>query len=280
MKKQIWLPALAWVGGIAGFALRRWEWNTAYDSVTRLMSTTLAGGLLTALMIVLAVAFILGCRGVGRRSAADWFYAPSGGYAMAALSGALVMLLGGGFGLRQLYAGGERNMMSLAAFLLLIVGGATAAVLAREIYRGIWSAKATPIMLMLPSFGALFWLVCVYQQHARQPEVQLYAWQLLSAVAIVLALYGQVTLSLDKGGAGRTCVYGLLAIALTPAALADGADFAHSLVWLGSAVWLTAQSYMLLNAAFGPERPERMCPPEEAEQPEEETELEDTDNGQ
>lgn len=279
MKKHVLLPALAWVGGIVGFFLRRWELNTAYDQQTHLMRTTVAGVLLTVLMAALAATFILAVRNMGRRSGEDWFYAPASGYAAVALTGGLVLLIAGGMGLWQMYTTGERNVMGLVASLLLVLGGAMAAMAVPKIYRGYWS-NGVPVLLMGPAFAALVWLVCVYQQHARQPEVKLYAWQILSAVAIVLALYGHAGLSLDKGNAGRTCVYGLLAVAMTPAALADGVGFAHTLVWLGGAVWLTAQSYMLLNAAFGPERPERMCPAADEEQTEEETELEDTDNGQ
>lgn len=275
MKKHVLLPALAWVGGAAGFVLRRWEWNTAYDPATKLMSVTVAGVLLTVLMAALALAFCFGCRGMGKQSAQDWVYAPYTGYATVALTGGLVMLIAGGLVLRALYAAGQRNVMSLVAGVLLVVGGAMAAVAARNLYRGLRS-DGVPILLMGPSFATLVWLVCVYQQHARQPEVQVYAWQILSAVAIVLALYGQASLSLDKGSAGRTCVYGLLAVAMTPAALADGVGLAYALVWLGGAVWLTAQTYMLLNAAFGPERPERMCPEqEEEEETEQDNDLED-----
>lgn len=275
MKKHILLPALAWVGGIAGFFLRRWELNTAYDPVTKLMSTTPAGITLTALMAALAVAFVLGCRGMGRRGAADWFYAPATGYAMTALCGALVMAIAGGLSVWQIYTTGQRSGMALAAGLLLILGGGMAAAITPNLYRGRWS-EGMPVLLMGPSFATLVWLVTVYQQYARQPELKLYAWPLLSAVAVVLALYGQVSMSLETGNAGRTCVFGLLAVALTPAALADGMGLAYTLVWLGSAVWLTAQSYMLLNAAFGPER---MWPCEE-ECTEVETELEEPDNGQ
>lgn len=279
MKKQIWLPALAWVGGAAGFFLRRWELNIAYDHQTHLMDVTAAGVLLTVLMAALAMVFILGSRKMSRRSGDDWFYAPASGYATVALTGGLVLLIAGGMGLWQMYTTGERNVMGLVASLLLALGGAMAAMAVPKIYRGYWS-NGVPVLLMGPAFAALVWLVCVYQQHARQPEIKLYAWQILSAVVIVLALYGYASLSLDKGGAGRTCVFGLTAIAMTPVALADGVGLAYTLVWLGGAVWLTAQSYMLLNVAFGPERPQRMCPAEEEEQTEEETELEDTDNGQ
>ena len=276
MKKHVLLPALAWAGGIAGFALRRWELNTAYDPAAKLMSTTAAGIALTVLMAALAVVFILGCRGMGRRGAADWFCAPASGYAMTALCGGLVMAIAGGVSVWQIYTTGQRSGMGLAAGLLLILGGAMAAMATPGMYRGKWS-EGMPVLLMGPSFAALVWLVCIYQLHARQPELKLYVWQLLSAVAVVLALYGQVTLALDKGGAGRTCVYGLLAAAMTPAALADGVGLAYTLVWLGSAVWLTAQTYMLLNAAFGPER---MCPAENVEHTEVETGLEEPDNGQ
>lgn len=278
MKKHILLPALAWVGGIAGFALRRWELNSAYDPVTRLMGVTLPGLLLPVLMAALAVTFVLDCRGMGRRGPADWFYAPSAGYAMAALAGGMVLLIAGGVSLWQVYTGGERKIMLLLASVLLVLGGAAAAAAARGIYRGLWS-DGLPVLLMGPSFATLLWLVCIYQQHARQPEVQLYMWQLLSAVAMVLALYGYASLALDKGSAGRTCVYSLLAIALTPAALADSVGLSNTLMWLGGMVWLTAQSYMLLGAAFGPERPERMCPEQEEEnETEQDKNLEDTED--
>lgn len=278
MKKEILLPALAWVGGAAGFFLRRWELNTAYDPATRLMSVTFAGILLVVLMAALALVFCFGCRGMGKRAARDWFYDPSAGYAVTALSGALVMLIAGGLGLYRLYTTADRTVMCLVAFVLLVVGGGMAAMTTRDMYRGLWSEKL-PIQLMGPAFAALVWLVCVYQQHARQPEVRLYAWQILSAVAIVLALYEQASLSLEKGGGARTCVFGLLAVALTPAALADGVGLVFTLVWLGSALWLTAQSHLLLRAAFDPNRPERMCPgQEEEEETEQDKDLEDAED--
>ena len=124
-------------------------------------------------------------------------------------------------------------------------------------YRGLWS-NYTPLLYMGPSFATLVWLIAVYQRNAKQPQAELYVWQMLSAVAVVLAIYTLVTLAVGRGGAGRACLFCLLGISLSVTALADGYDMPTMLVYLFALLHLTAQSRMLLRTAFGEPWPERM----------------------
>lgn len=269
MKKEICLPLAAWLGGLVGFGLRRWELACAYDARTRLMELHTATWLLCALAVGLGVLFMAACRGMGRRPARDWFYAPSAGYVVLSVCAGLVLLMAGGIGLWEQMTGNEANLLARLTAVSCVLGGGGVLVFTRRVNRGLWPTNG-PIPLMLICLAVVLWLICLYQQHARQPEVQLFVWQVLSGVFMVLGLYGLVSLAMGKGGAARSCVFSLLAMVLIPIALADGAGgLSTTLVWIFSAVYLTAQSYMLLRAAFGQPWPERM--PQGADE-EEETE--------
>ena len=82
--------------------------------------------------------------------------------------------------------------------------------------------------------------------------------EVLSGVAVVMALYSTVTLAVGKGGVRRTCVFSLMGISLSLTTLADGYDMAFVLVYLFALLYLTAHSWMLLCGAFGEPWTERM----------------------
>ncbi|MBO5340317.1 MAG: hypothetical protein J6A62_04915 [Oscillospiraceae bacterium] len=268
MKKEILLPAAAWLGGVVGFGLRRWELAVAYNPQTKLMDTCPATWALTALFAVLLVLFAAGCIGMGRRDAKEWFYAPDTACITLSVCAGLVLIMAGAAGFWEQSLAYRADVIGLAVSGLCIAGGVTALMAGKAIYRGQWSQQV-PILLMGPAFALLAWLVAVYQSNARQPELQLYVWQVLSAVALVLALYGVVSVSLGRGSAGRTVVYALMGIALTPAAMADGSSLSFNLVWISGAVYLTAHSYMLLRNASGIPWPERMPSQTQKEQTDE-----------
>lgn len=261
MKKEICLPLGAWLGGLVGFALRRWELARAYDPVARLMEVHAATWLLCALTGVFAVVFILACRGMGKKPAEDWFYAPSAGYVLLSVCAGIVLLMAGGIGLWEQMTSVQPDLLARIASVSFVLGGGAVLVFTRKVNRGLWSANG-PVPLMLACLAVVLWLICLYQQHARQPELQLFVWQILSGVFMVLGLYSLVSLAMGKGSAARSCVFSLLALVLIPTALADGAGrLSATLVWIFAAVYLTGQSYMLLRTAFGQPWRSRMCPP-------------------
>ena len=162
----------------------------------------------------------------------------------------------------------HKNTMLMVTWILCIVGGVMVIPAGRSAYCGQWS-KYTPVFYMGPSFAAVVWLVAGYQAHARQPETGLFVWQMLSGVAIVLALYGLVTLAMGKGGTGWTCVFCLVGISLSGITLADRHSLAFTLVYVFAILYLAAQSAMLLRAAFGPERMPSVADEGERTEPEE-----------
>ena len=259
MKKDILLPAAAWLGGIAGFALRWWERAQGYDPQLRIMTAGRATWLLCGLMAVLAVLFVLSCRPMKEKLylPQEWFYAPVTDYIMPMAAAAFLMMAAGLTGLWQQRMLPDKDGMLILAYALCLLGGGCLLCAGQNAYRGLWS-RYTPLLYMGPAFAALVWLICVYQHNAKQPQLGLYMWQMLSAVAVVLAVYTPVTLAVGRGGAGRTCLFCLMGISLSLTALADGYDLPTVLVYLFALLYLTAQSRMLLRTAFGEPWPERM----------------------
>ena len=256
MKKEYLLPIVAGIGGVVGLALRRLELSVSYDPELKLMRACPATWMLWALAAVLLILFAVGCRGMGKKEYApqQWLYASGDTeYILLVICAAFVLMAAGLVGLWEQSGIYRKNTMLMLTWILCIVGGAAMIPAGRSAYRGQWS-KYTPVLYMGPSFAAVVWLVAGYQDHARQPETGLFVWQMLSGVAVVLALYGLVTLAVGKGGAGWTCVFCLMGISLSGITLADRHSIAFRLVYVFAIIYLAAQSSMLLRAAFGPER--------------------------
>jgi len=255
MKKE-YLLLVAGTGGVVGLALRRLELSLAYDPELKLMQPCPATWLLWGLAAVLLLLFAAGCRGMGKKeyTPQQWLCAPGDKeYILLVICAAFVLIAAGAVGLWEQCGLYRKNTMLMLTWLLCIVGGAAAIPAGRSAYRGQWN-KNTPVLYMGPSFAVVVWLVAGYQDHARQPETGLFVWQMLSGVAIVLALYGLVTLAVGKGGAGWTCVFCLMGITLSGITLADRHSIAFRLVYMFAILYLAAQSSMLLRGAFGPER--------------------------
>ena len=261
MKKEILLPAVAWLGGIGGFALRRWELAQGYDPRLRLLATGKAAWLLWGLMGALLLLFVLSCFSIGKKGRApqEWFYAPVTGYIMPVVAAGFLLMAGGLAGLWQQRNLPVKDAMLILSHALCLLGGGCLLCAGQDAYRSRWS-KYTPLLHMGPSFAMLVWLIAAYQRNAKQPQIGLYVWHMLSAVVVTLAVYTLVTLAVGRGGAGRACLFSLLGISLSVTTLADGHPGPDVLIYLFALFYLTAQSWLLLRAAYGEPWPERMCP--------------------
>lgn len=256
MKKEDGLIFAAGIGGGVGLALRRLELSLAYDPELKLMSPCPATWLLWGLAAVLLLLFVVGCHGMGKKeyTPQQWLCASGDKeYIVLVVCAAFVLMAAGLVGLWEQSRLYQKELMALLAWGLCLVGGVCVLLAGQSAYRGQWS-KNTPVLYMGPSFATLVWLVAGYQDHARQPETGLFVWQMLSGVAVVLALYGLVTLAVGKGGAGWTCVFCLMGITLSGITLVDSHSIAVKLVYVFAVFYLIAQSTMLLRAAYGPER--------------------------
>ena len=248
MKKEDRLILTAGLGGAIGLALRRMELSLAYDPELKLMSAGPATWMLWGLAAVLLILFAAGCRGMGKKewTPQQWIYAPHKDYIAIVVCAAFLLMAAGLVGLWEQSRLYRKEPLELLAWGLCLVGGVCVLMAGQSAYRGRWTGN-TPLLHMGPSFAMLLWLVAGYQDHARQPETGLFVWQMLSGVAVVLALYGLVTLAVGKGGAGRTCVFCLMGTCLSYIAMADSNSIAFKLVYLFAIFYLTAQSAMLLR---------------------------------
>lgn len=265
MKKEDWPIFVAGIGGSIGLALRRLELSLAYDPELKLMSACPATWILWGLAAVLLLLFMVGCRGMDKKEYApqQWLHAPGDKeYIVLVVCAAFILMAAGLVGLWEQSRVYQKEPMELLTWGLCLVGGVCVLMAGQSAYRGRWS-KNTPLLHMGPSFATLVWLVVGYQDHARQPETGLFVWQMLSGVAVVLALYGLVTIAVGKGGVGRTCVFCLMGISLSFITMAgSNSSIAFKLVYFFAVCYLAAQSVMLLRVAYGPER----MTPEECEE--------------
>lgn len=260
MKKEILLPALAWIAGGVGFVLRQWELASALDPDTLLFSPHPSTALLLALTAVMLLAAAVLSRGSGRREMEPWlrFQAPVTGYILLIVCAALLLFGAAGAGAVEFVQSLTVRLDPILGVLciLCLCSGPCVLSAGRGAYRRRWNQN-TPMMFVLTAFCMLVWLVATYQQQSRQPELLVYLYQLMAVIAVLLSLYGMSSMSLEKGGTG-TCTAGLMSIYLSLVTLADGHGLCFTLLYLFAALYLTAQMYLLLHAAFGQPWPERM----------------------
>lgn len=266
MRKDILLPALAIAGGGAGFALRCWQLASAFDGETQLFrpgsAATLALlGVLAALAVLLAV-LVRG--GKIAASYSQVFFCPSAGYMTLMAAGSFLMLAAAALGilegLWQLRLWREELGVPLPAMLLVtavlcVPGGVAGLMLGRGNYRGTLP-EAYPLLTTLPVYAVLPWVVGLYQDNSRQPELMLFVITLAAAVSTALGLYGAASFAFERPRP-RMCLYfSLMGVTLLLTCLADRPSRFFVVMDLACVLLLLAQSYALLRAVFGPPWPE------------------------
>jgi len=266
MKKELILPALALLGGAAGFGLRRWELAAALDPKTGLMAMDCpATWLLIALTAALGAVLTVLSRGAGARKLTPQqrFQAPDSVYILLVVVSAMLLLVSAGAGAMRNSGAVRFEIGTVVLAVLSVLAGVSQLALGKQVYRQKWTEN-TPILTMIPAFWALGWLILTYQASSRQPVLLVYVYPVMAVVCVLLGLYGLASLSLNKGGVAYVCVFCLLGMYLSLVALAGESGLVGRLQYLAAALYLTAQSYMLLRSAFGLPWPERM--PDRAEE--------------
>ena len=264
MRKDVVLPALALAGGGAGAVLRYWQIHTSMVHETMLFrADTPATVALLALLAVLGVLFFVLIRG-GREleNYLDSFFCPSAGYMVLMAAGGFLMLASGGLGflkgmeqLRAWQAGWVMNLpvMLLLTAVLSVVGGMGVLLLGKGNYRGNLIASY-PVLTALPAYAALPWVVWLYQENSRQPQLLFYVFTLLAAMSAVLGLYYGACFAFRAPSPKRCLFFSLMGIVLLLTALADRPGLFQIAMSGALVLLLLAQSYALLQACFGPGR--------------------------
>lgn len=262
MRKDIFLPLLALLGGGAGFALRSWQLAAAYDEKTRLFRSgapaTIALVVLLVIMAALFAALLRG--GVLPADYAQAFYCPGDSYMVLMTAGGLLMFASAVLGLLEgreqlsLWQAGLTTTVPAMLFLtavLAIPAGYGAWMLGRGNYRGAL-AENHPLMAALPAYALLPWIVSVYQENSREPELMLFVVNLLAVIFAELGFYSAACFAFEYPRPRLCLATSLMAIVLLLTSLADRPGMFHAVMSLGCVLLLLGQSYALLRSVFGP----------------------------
>lgn len=284
MRKDIALPALAAVGGVAGFLLRRWQLASAYVPETGLfVHGAPATCALLGLMGLLILAFALLVQG-DREGPEDFlpaFGCPEAGQMTVMAAAGLLMMLSGALGLKdglaqlqlwraapELYPMASPGSQLLASALCL-PAGLGVLLMGRAAYRNELDAAACRLA-PFPALAGLVWLFATHLKHGVEPVLMKYGLGLLAVLLLTLAHYCAAAFLYERPRRRRTAFLALTGSAAGVISLADRPDLFTAAATLAFSLSALALGRALLRNTFGPPWPEgeRMPPPEEEEQDE------------
>ena len=254
MRKEILLPAIAVVGGGAGFALRRWELATAFEADTGLpISGAPATMALIALSVVVAaVLLILSFMGkYPRFSGYDQAFSAKNNtlYAMAGILSGFLLIGAGGLMAYDFATGANPIYTRLIVAVLAVASGLCVMSTVRDNFKGENKGKYS-VPLLIPAFAFCVWLIAAYQVRAGDPVQLDYVYELFGIIAGLLGLYFIAGFSFDKGKCGPAVFFCLMGVYFSLVTLADEHDWA-TLVLYGFTILylLTSSALLLYNAA-------------------------------
>lgn len=283
IRKDILMPALAAVGGGAGFALRRWQLTSAFHPETGLFTGGAAAtaALLGTCVLVLA-AFLLLLQGEIKKPE-DFltaFGCPQSGQMTALAAAGLLLLAAGALGVREglsrlsLFRSGLSSFSAaypaatLLCALLCLPAGAGLLVLGRAAYRREVSDTVC-WLASFPAFAALVWLFATHLAHGSEPVLMRYGFTLAASGLLMLAHYYTAGFLFGRlrPRAGAFCALSGVVLGLT--SLADGPGLFAAAMTAAFSLSALALARALLRSMFGPPWPKRLMgermPPSEAE---------------
>ena len=276
MRKDIILPGLALAGGIAGFALRKWQLSSAFHPETGLFThgapSTYALLGLTVLLLVLVPLLLLG-KHETPQSFLPAFGSPESGQMTLWASAGLLFLAAG---LINLMEGGQLLQLwqatqpldrdptqltltaaRLLCALLCLPAGAAVLLLGRGAYR--WTLPdSLGYLAPMPAFAGLVWLFSTHLEHGTEPVFLRYGFALAAAAFLMLAHYYIAGFLFARPRPRRTLFFALSGVVLGLTSLADGLSLGESVLTLAFSLSALGFARALLVGVFGPGWPERM----------------------
>lgn len=251
MLKVFLLPLLAVISGIGGFFLRRWELSTAFEPNGLVTPWTPASVMLIMLSIVLAlvVAFLC-CKPKNElKTYGDAFFAPGNLLYLVILALASACLLVGSFvGFKSAMTSWPRNLLHLALWVLCFAAFFCVLNIALSNFRS--TSRKYNVMLLIPAYAFCLWLVSAYQQHAADPVVLDYVYELFAIICTLLGLYFAAAFSFAKAKVWRCAFFSLMGIFFSIVTLADSHHRATQLLYLFAILYQLATVSVLLKNAF------------------------------
>lgn len=257
MRKEIVVPAVAVVGGGAGFALRRWGLSTGFEVDTGLPIPGSPANLsLIALSVAMAVLLAALClsRGSAFSNYRQAFRAQgSMAYATAGVLSGFLLLGAGALMAVQPLMGGELVYTRLITAVLTLAAGVCVILTVRDNFRGLGSGKYS-FRLLMPAYAFCVWLIAAYQVRAGDPVRLDYVYELFAIITGLLGLYGAASFSFERGRPFLTALFSLLGVYFSLVTLADGHELSDLLMYAFTILYLLTNTVTLLHNAAQPER--------------------------
>lgn len=266
MRKDIALPALALVGGVAGFLLRLWQRASALDPATQLFDhRSPATPALIALVLTAALLTLVLSRKTPPISQPnEAFFCPSSLYMTLMVASAMAFLMTGALGLPQLSQDLQAwrfdpvlHPMPIALALSLagcLAAAAGAMIMGRNNYRGITGNGVRP-WTTLPAYAALPWLILTYQTYSRDPILLNVFIPVLACVCLLLALYHQAAFFYGRPRPDLFFCFSTMGMILGITALADPQPRFSLLLTAAYVLCNFGGMVALSSRAFGLSRP-------------------------
>lgn len=256
MRKEILLPAVAVVGGLAGFGLRWWELATAFEPDTGL---PIAGAPATytpiAFSVVMAAVLLIlsltvkypQFQGYGQAFSAkgNTLYATVG-----VLSGFL-LIGAGGLMVYDFAMGNNTIYTRLIVAVMAVASGLCVMTTVRDNFKGTGTGKYS-VPLLIPAFTFCVWLIAAYQVRAGDPVQLDYVYELFAIITGLLGLYFIAGFSFDKGKCGVAVFFSLLGVYFSLVTLADQHDWGTLALYGFTILYLLTSSALLLYNAARP----------------------------
>lgn len=251
MLKVFLLPFLAVIGGVGGFFLRRWELSTAFEPSGLVTPWTPASVLLIVLSMVLALVVAFLCRKPKNelKTYGDAFFAPGNWLYLVILALASACLLVAAFvGFRSEMTAFPRNTLHLLLWMLCVIAFFCILNIALSNFRSI--SRKYNVTLLIPAYAFCLWLVSAYQQHAADPVVLDYVYELFAIICSLLGLYFAAAFSFAKAKVWRCAFFSLMGIYFSIVTLADSHHRATQLMYLFAILYQLATVTVLLKNTF------------------------------
>lgn len=271
MRKDIFLPGLAIVGGLLGLGLRLWQWSTGYNPETQLfVHGHPAVFLLMILLTTLVFVFLFLLRdSQAPKDPLSVFRCPSSGY-MAGMAASAMLFLGAGVlglieGMEQLSLWRSDPTSHLLTYpvslilcaLLAFVAGPATLLAGKGAYRG----NPPPIcslLIVFPPLSALAWLFATHLAHGTDPILMGYGFLLAAVALLMLSHYDIAAFFHCRPHPRRTAFCALLGTTLGITSLADSLTPFQMALTAAFVLSAISSTYAMLHNIFGPAHPKRL----------------------
>lgn len=256
MRKEILLPAVAAVGGLAGFGLRWWELNTAFEPDTGLpISGAPATMALIALSVVVAAVLLILSLTVKypQFQGYDQAFSAKGNtlYATVGVLSGFLLMGAGGLMAYDFATGANPIYTRLIVAVMAVASGVCVMTTVRDNFKGTGNGKYS-VPLLIPAFTFCVWLIAAYQVRAGDPVQLDYVYELFAIITGLLGLYFIAGFSFDKGKCVPSVFFCLLGMYFSITTLADQHDWATLVLYGFSILYLLTSSALLLYNAARP----------------------------